>query len=143
MRAFAWALLCVSFGSGCSKPPPEPSGGTEPKTEDVPQAAAALVSSPAKADAARPTAAGPDCDKVCEPVRKLACRRASECVDSCRQMASAEVCRSELMRFYGCLASEPSEHWECMDDGTGAIKEGFCEREQSGFAACLEKSDVR
>jgi hypothetical protein len=146
MRVLAHALVCLAIGSACSKSPPEPSESAAkdelPKAEAPAQATVALAPS-SGAIAARPATAGPDCEKVCEPVRKLGCRRASECVDSCRQMADGEVCRGELMRFYACLGSEPAEHWECMDDGTGAIKEGFCEREQSSFAACLEKSDVR
>lgn len=146
MRTLAFIVICLAVG-GCSKSPPEPSDGAtsaEPLRAAVPaRVTTALAPSPGAAEAARPVAAGPDCDKVCEPVRKLGCRRASECVDSCRQMADEGVCRSELIRFYTCLGSEPAEHWECMDDGTGAIKEGFCEREQASFAACLEKSDVR
>lgn len=139
MRVLAFTLLSLAAGA-CSKSPPEPSDGA--LSAELPKAEAPAP--PARAsEAARPVSPGPDCDKVCEPVRKLGCRRASECVDSCRQMADEGVCRSELLRFYTCLGSEPAEHWECMDDGTGAIKEGFCEREQESFAACLEKSDVR
>lgn len=139
MRTLAFIVIGLA-SAGCSKSPPEPSGGAasaEPLQADVP---ARLTTKLAPSPGAP---AGPDCDKVCEPVRKLGCRRASECVDSCRQMADEGVCRGELLRFYTCLGSEPAEHWECMDDGTGAIKEGFCEREQESFAACLEKSDVR
>jgi len=148
MRVLACGLLFLVIG-GCSKSQPEPSESAatteSPKADAPSQVAVALAPSPGAPEAALParTGAGPDCDKVCEPVRKLGCRRASECTDSCRQMADGPTCRSELLRFYACLASEPTEHWECMDDGTGAIKEGFCEREQSAFAACLEKSDVR
>ena len=57
-------------------------------------------------------------------------------------MANVPLCAAELQKFYGCLAAQPPEHWECVDDGTGAIRQGFCEREQAEFAACLEKSDV-
>ncbi|HKO49963.1 MAG TPA: hypothetical protein VJV79_19665 [Polyangiaceae bacterium] len=139
--------LCLAVGAGCSKSEPAPSIAAdspakgELKNDPTAQVAVARAKPPAVgAPAAH---AGPDCNQVCEPVRKLRCRRASECVDSCRQMAAGEVCRTQLSQFYACLASEPFEHWECMDDGTGAIKDGFCEREQASFAACLEKSDVR
>jgi hypothetical protein len=147
MRVLAFALVCLAIGNGCSKSQPEPSeSGANPelpKADAPAQVTVALAPASGPIQAARPATAGPDCEMVCEPVRKLGCRRASECVDSCRQMADGKVCRGELMRFYACLGSEPAQHWECLDDGTGAIKEGFCEREQSSFAACLEKSDVR
>ena len=146
------AVACCVWlvvGASCSKSQPNPSITPDPplKAEPLakneptgPVAVARAESTAVNAPAAK---AGPDCNKVCEPVRKLGCRRASECVDSCRQMAAGEVCSTQLALFYACLASEPVEHWECMDDGTGAIKDGFCEREQSSFAACLEKRDVR
>jgi len=141
MRTLCCAVLGLSLAGGCSKSQPEAS--ESPAKADAPAQRVAALAPSAAPELAPATKAGPDCDKVCEPVRKLACRRASECADSCRQMAEGSLCRSELLRFYACLASEPAERWECLDDGTGAIKEGFCEREQSSFAACLEKSDVR
>lgn len=147
--AVTGCALCLIVGAGCSKSQPEPSitadplAKVEPPGKNEPSAQAAVARAKSPAVGAPAAHAGPDCNPVCEPVRKLGCRRASECVDSCRQMAAGEVCRTQLAGFYACLASEPVEHWECLDDGTGAIKDGFCEREQASFAACLEKSDVR
>src|SRR5688572_13285150 len=141
-------LLCTALGfalgSGCSKAQPEASDGagspakaeTHSKSEAAVQIATARAPSLASPLAAQPASGGPDCHQVCAPVRKLNCRRASECVDSCREMVSGKVCQKELLQFYACLSTEPAEHWECLDDGTGAIKEGFCEREQAIFAAC-------
>jgi hypothetical protein len=134
----AGALWLAS--AGCSKAQPEPTG--DAKASLPVQVAAAVAASPDVPAAARPASPAPDCNQLCEPVRRLGCARASECVNDCRHMASIELCRPLLLQFYSCLSSEPSEHWECLDDGTGAIREGYCEREQSTFAACLEKSDV-
>lgn len=157
MRVLLCSLLCLALDAGCSKSQPKPTDG--PASGDVARTDAPVEGAAASAYATSERAAMPapslealagarsrlasdDCEKFCAPIRKLACRRASECVDSCRQMIAVATCRPDLMRFFTCAASEPTEHWECVDDGTGAIKEGFCEREQAAFAACLEKSDV-
>jgi hypothetical protein len=36
-----------------------------------------------------------------------------------------------------CFATLPASGWECADDGLPSAKEGQCEREQAGVAACV------
>jgi hypothetical protein len=83
-----------------------------------------------------------DCGPVCGATRKLGCKRADECESTCREMASVPTCQPELAAFFRCLSAQPVQNWECLEDGTGAIREGFCDAEQGRFAACLEKNDV-
>ena len=68
----------------------------------------------------------------------LGCKRAKGCEQSCAAMASTGVCDRELGAFFQCLKAQPTEHWECLEDGTAAIREGYCESEQAGFAQCLQ-----
>jgi hypothetical protein len=135
-------VLCASAGA-CSKAQPESTAERAVATSQPPTATpASLAVALATQEKPRAVAADSKCDELCEPVRRLKCRRAAECQESCRQMADVPLCEAELQQFYGCLAAQPLKHWECVDDGTGAIRQGVCEREQAGFAACLEKSDV-
>jgi len=78
------------------------------------------------------------CQQVCAASEKLHCSRAKACEPNCIAMASAGTCDSQLAAFYECLKIQPSEHWECMEDGSAAIREGYCESEQAGFARCVQ-----
>jgi hypothetical protein len=82
-----------------------------------------------------------DCNRVCKAATKLHCKKSASCVSSCIGMvSSAADCSNELSSFFQCLGSQSSDHWECLEDGTGAIREGFCESEQAAFAACLDRN---
>jgi hypothetical protein len=52
-------------------------------------------------------------------------------------MASLTPCGDEFRAFYGCLVGQPPQNWECSEDGVAAIREGFCESQQSRVAACM------
>ena len=80
------------------------------------------------------------CERVCESSAVLGCRRAPLCKQNCLAMASSAACGGPVKAFFECLASQAPAHWECLEDGTGAIREGFCEQEQAAFAACLQRS---
>jgi hypothetical protein len=71
------------------------------------------------------------CESVCAVADKLGCKRAKACQQNCAVMATTGVCDRELGAFYECLKTQPSEHWECLEDGTAAIREGYCEGEQA------------
>jgi hypothetical protein len=78
------------------------------------------------------------CQQVCAASEKLHCSRAKACEPNCVAMASAGTCESQIAAFYDCLKTQPSEHWECLEDGSAAIREGYCEQEQAGFAQCVQ-----
>jgi len=114
MMGFAWAL------AACHKEAP------------APPAAPALPAAPAP-----PASAAPDlCPGMCERARALKCKHDEGCVAACRQMSTASGCATEMAAVLSCLAREPLEHWECNSDGEPAIKDGYCDAEQSKFVAC-------
>jgi len=80
------------------------------------------------------------CTGICERAAKLGCKRADACQENCVAMASTGLCDAELGAFYTCLKGQPSDHWECLEDGTAAIREGYCENEQATFARCLQQN---
>jgi hypothetical protein len=53
-------------------------------------------------------------------------------------MASLTPCNPQVASFYQCLKVQPLSNWECDDDGVGAIKVGFCEKEQAAAVGCME-----
>ena len=79
-----------------------------------------------------------NCEKICSRSRELGCVRAADCMEGCLEMASIEPCIASFEKLYSCLAGEPVAHWECAEDGIGAIREGYCEREQAAAAGCVE-----
>jgi hypothetical protein len=150
---YSLAFVLIS----CAKPKhEEPSAAAQdPKAEPltvttaslqapaVAREAAAAAPTPAPAGSAAPAEVSARCRDACASVQKLGCKHAAECEVSCREMSAVPRCQPEIGAFFGCLATQSADHWECLEDGTGAIRDGFCEREQARFAACLEKNDVQ
>jgi hypothetical protein len=143
------SLLLVVLALGCAKPvgdePTQPVPATQVEPVTVTTSAPPRAPRPATAPAITPAVNGPSvrCRKACEPVHQLGCKLASECERSCREMLSLPSCQPEISAFFSCLSGHGVERWECLEDGTGAIRDGYCEREQAGFAACLEKDHVQ
>lgn len=100
---------------------------------------AAGPTQPAASISAQSSAALADCKTVCAAATQLKCAKSASCIASCLAMAASATCTAQLGQFFKCLSSQPVNHWECLEDGTGAIREGFCESEQSAFAECLSK----
>ena len=88
-------------------------------------------------------AAPGQCERICAPSRQLGCKLASECKAQCEAMSSISTCRSELDGFFSCLVAQPVERWECLEDGTGVIRQGYCEAEQARFALCAEQTGAK
>ena len=103
------------------------------KSADRPAPGASLAAPKAAAPAGDP------CGAICERTRALACKRAGACADNCRTMLAVAGCKEEMAAVIGCFAREPTDHWECDDQGEPAIKAGFCDREQGRFVTCVEK----
>jgi len=58
-------------------------------------------------------------------------------------MAKIPGCTTQFERLYACLAAEPLAHWECAEDGVGAIRDGYCEKEQAAAVGCVERQSSR
>ena len=83
------------------------------------------------------------CDEICRIAAPLGCPHQDECVNGCETMASASVCRAEMSRMYDCLLRQPVEHWECDENGVGAIRDPFCGKEQAAVVKCAESNADR
>ena len=64
-------------------------------------------------------------------------------MEGCLQMAGVPGCSQPFEQLYSCLAAEPVAHWECAEDGMGAIRDGYCEKEQSAAANCTAGKAIR
>ncbi len=76
------------------------------------------------------------CQKICSSAKALGCSAADECLSICEQMRMTTVCARELDLFMRCMASQAVSEWSCTEEGTAMLKEGVCDSEQGGFAAC-------
>jgi hypothetical protein len=79
------------------------------------------------------------CRKVCERSKQLKCKHADQCLPNCYGMTSLTPCSKEMNALFPCLLREPIGHWECGEDGEGAIRAGYCDKEQGEAVACMEK----
>jgi len=156
MSALRTAMLAgLLWGCARSQPErlqPEPAAaapasvGAAPAPSDRAADPTAQRSAPAApphsgASSARPALDVDDCNRICAAATQLGCTKSASCVPSCVAMErSTPECTAQLSSFFRCLASQSADHWECLEDGTGAIREGFCEAEQAAFAACLERN---
>lgn len=126
---------------GCARQPPDETT-QEPHRVTVATAASSAgiqATTPVRSRAAYNSKFDHSCKDICRSPAKLGCNRAKDCEPNCRAMSSVPFCAEELQVFFKCLAFQPLEHWECAEDGTGAIRNGVCEREQASFAACLQR----
>lgn len=138
--ALSSLLVCVACARGRSAgPAPEQSSSVSaavtPQAPTVPVVAPAVHAS---------TAIGHGnerqrCEQICRAAISLHCRRAQACESNCVAMASTGVCDRALGAFFDCLKAQPTERWECLEDGTAAIRDGYCDNEQAGVAACLQE----
>lgn len=142
-----WTVTAASLLvlAGCARADPE-RVQREPIAAPMPVPVPVTISASAApqraASSAQKSALGvADCNRICEAASKLNCKKSATCVNSCLGMvASAGECSEQLRAFFKCLGTQSADHWECLEDGTGAIREGFCEGEQAAFAACLDKN---
>jgi hypothetical protein len=103
------------------------------------------ASTPAAPSAAASTAGQPSlagvadaCKSICERSRELKCKNADECLLDCVAAGSQTPCNAEFQVFYGCLREQPSQNWECAEDGVAAIKPPFCDQQQERAVRCME-----
>jgi hypothetical protein len=122
------ALLIVAAAAGCE-------GKAAPAPLPI-QVAAARASTEAPAELGT-AVLDKLCTQICDHSRVLKCKAPDVCKPNCLAMASLTPCGDEFRAFYGCLVGQPSQNWECSEDGVAAIREGFCESQQTRVAACM------
>ena len=79
------------------------------------------------------------CRDICDRSKQLKCTHADECLTNCAGMATLTPCSAEFSKLFPCWLKEPIAHWECGEDGVGAIRDGYCDKEQAEVVACMEK----
>jgi len=133
----------VSLLAACSKDKREGAGAAVSSAAPVvsspaPAASPQVVAPAATIDVATARAVEKSCTSICERSSTLKCAHAGDCIKSCVGMAIGTPCSAEFSALYTCLLREPMDHWECSEDGTAAIREGYCEKEQERTVTCME-----
>ena len=78
------------------------------------------------------------CEEICRIPGPLHCSHQDECLHGCESMATGAICKAEVNRMYDCLLRQPVQNWECDDNGVGAIRDPFCDKEQAAAVKCIE-----
>jgi hypothetical protein len=109
-------------------------------TPAEPTHTAAASASPSAAPVAShgEAATDPACANICRNTLALHCSKAAACAENCQTMAQSPVCGELMHAVLVCFGKQPLERWECDEDGNAAIKDGFCDAEQSAFAHCAQ-----
>lgn len=148
--AFGWGLFFLAttwLVAGCARSRSEQTHASEPSALPVASVAPRVSAAPPIAPRAAPLPervqvspeAQTSCRGICERSKQLKCKRSEECLPNCYGMASLTPCSKEINPLFSCLLREPAEHWECDEDGMGAIRDGYCDKEQREAVACMEK----
>ena len=95
------------------------------------------AATPASSAGSTARTSGDLCVDICELTKPLRCSAQSQCVPDCHEMRSGEHCRAQMDAFVACLVRHPVDRWECVEDGTASIKEGFCDPEQEAYILCV------
>jgi hypothetical protein len=112
---------------------------SKPVKPPLPSPPSAAVPSGAAEPAAKATNAM--CLAVCRKAEGLHCGAPEDCSTNCQEMLSLPGCQTAMVSFLECLSQEPLAHWECDSEAhIPAIRDGYCEAQQSGVARCLGKA---
>jgi hypothetical protein len=76
------------------------------------------------------------CRSFCEHTQSMNCGPAPRCVLACEKMLRPGPCSSQVDKFFECAEKEPVTNWEC-NNGTPALRNGFCDDAQSRFFECF------
>ncbi|MBN2196519.1 MAG: hypothetical protein JW751_27150 [Polyangiaceae bacterium] len=121
--------------SACAAQTPAPAALAAPTPPPATSASRAVADAEATA-----APAGDVCVELCELTKPLHCAAHARCVAECREMRSSEHCRAQMDGFLACLLRHPVDRWECVEDGTASIKEGFCDPEQEAYIVCVART---
>jgi hypothetical protein len=150
-RSHARALFALTVGFGalpvaCSKTSASeserataPSPAAKPPLKPAATSSVIELGPPPSTSVRIPAAARESCRDICERSKQLNCAHGDECLGNCIGMATLTPCSAEFAKLLPCWLKEPLAHWECGDDGVGAIREGYCDKEQADAVACMEK----
>src|SRR5262245_48778559 len=112
------AAVVVAAAAGCKREAPAPPAPA------APAAVSTAAATPAPAVPAAASGGGADpCPTICDRTRALACKRASACRDTCREMQRVDGCQTEMAAVLSCFARQPLSAWECSEDGDAAMKD--------------------
>jgi hypothetical protein len=89
------------------------------------------------------TDAVPMCERICRLSDPLRCRNGHECKKRCESMAGSPVCSLQVLDLFKCLSRQPTKNWECDEDGFGAIRDPYCDKEQSKLVTCIQSNSIR
>ncbi len=129
--------------TACRRPTdaaPDPSASARAAQTPTPAASATPTpppATPAASAGSTATTSGDVCVDICELTKPLRCSAQAQCVPDCHEMRSGEHCRAQMDAFLACLVRHPVDRWECVEDGTASIKEGFCDPEQEAYILCV------
>ena len=143
-----FAVLAVVATTGCKptqNPQQNPSSTVVPRRETAPvPSASALKATAPVAAIVEPRQEIPinertrKCEEICRIPMPLHCSHQEECVSGCESMAMGPICKAEVNRMYDCLLRQPVQNWECDENGVGAIRDPFCDKEQAAAVKCIE-----
>jgi len=135
----------VSLASGCAKRVATEQERTSEGAQAVASASAGRLdlAPPNPERVPIPAKAQDSCKNICDRSKELKCPHTGECLPNCLGMATLTPCSAEIGELFTCLLREPLEHWECGEDGVGAIREGYCDQEQGKAAGCMEQKLTR
>lgn len=141
-RALVSTVVACAIGAGCKKAAIEQASAQS--GDPVPSSASSVRAAPlpglTQSDQVPVSAeAKESCRAICERSSQLKCKNTDECVPNCLAMASLTPCTAEIATMFGCILREPIAHWECAEDGVGAIRDGYCNDEQGKAVACMEQ----
>jgi hypothetical protein len=113
-----------------------------PIASAAPSAKAAATEVQPAASQPRPaTGLGAACSELCKKTAQLGCSNHSACVPACQRSFDLPLCPAEVTAFLVCANMGGVEAWECSDQGTPALKDGQCDREQEAVIACVDKAN--
>jgi len=83
------------------------------------------------------------CKSICRRSEPLRCKNGQECMLRCESMAGSPVCSVQVQDLFKCLLRQPTVNWECDEDGIGAIRDPYCDKEQSKLVACIQSNSIQ
>lgn len=147
MRLWLGVLLIATApvcGLMCrSNPPPQQSHSVMASGTVGQAAASSPAAAPAVPSKVSRSLDNRDCEQICGIAQPLHCKNHADCQVRCQSMMASPVCKETLAKLFACLRNQPRSHWECDEDGIGAIREPFCGDEQGRVVRCFELNNSR
>ena len=144
MASLSALLLSVALPA-CHSSAPEADSLPQPAALAVTHAGTSLASVHAEPASepkpGTPLAVSERCSKICARSAPLGCAGGSECQSFCEELATSLACHAQMDAVLDCFAQEPTENWECVQEGLPALKGGHCSGEQAAYRSCRAKDE--